>query len=493
MAAALAVTTIGGGATGVLVGVLLGLVARPIINGFWNTALSPIHNVTAFALGSVAAAVVGAVLGFLSLGADRVPRRAPRSRRAPTVSIGMVAAAVFVVAGWGLAQDADSSNQLILAALCFGLAVVSIAPLAFAALARSKPNSFSLRLAMRRTAADRRSTTIAITGSATLLLIAFATTTLIDSSITSINNSTESLIPPGQVQLTPVLKSAAANESLRGEFEKASGLHDPYMLWTATADTGLADGSTFVAESTADVGHLVGGVLTQEQQDILEDGGTLRFHDDGLTQVTFESDDGTTFDTSAISIEGLDPAWSNFDGFILRSTAKKHDVQLVYPTYVYTDLTPEQQDSAVAAGNAIGITASWVKAYQAPDVIAFPLISGAIAAGIALIAGFLLAFVSAGEARALRPTLAGLRALGLSHSWLTTALAWRMLILLVSAAVTAAIGAVIGVGCALLFGHFQFGVSVPWLPLLATILALAAFTFLGTWRASRRIRLNERG
>lgn len=493
---ALLVALTAGSAVGVVLGIAMGAALRPLIDALRDSAIGPTNGLRDIGLRSIALTLAGALITTLALNRRRRGqvepslRKSAGLRRIVCIMTGMIAA-IFCLVGAYLARIARQ-EEMILGVICFGMAMIILAPFVLGLVIRRDPASPARLLAVRRLRRETRASAWIVIGIGTLVLVSFGLSTLFASGIVSINSRTESLVPPGQIQLQQPLKSETQNERLRDEVEQFLGISDPLTLHTASGGVSLMDGSTLVINSVEDLEALTHTELSQEQRAEITRGGTLRTKAPDLDTVKFTVDDGRTITFPAGMLTGIDPSYRNFDGFILASTAAKHDINLDIRTLVYLNVTEGQARRAATTGSRLGFDPYWIRTYRAPDEFTEPLSATLSAGALSILAGLFMILYASMSARSLRPNLASLRAIGIRRSWLIQTLTLQSGTLLAVALIMAALAASIGTILTLSIADIDTDFHPPWRSIFTTIVGLVVVSGGSVLLATTKLRLSER-
>lgn len=496
---AVVVATAVGSLSGLVIGYVLVLAIRPILDVVADSTLGPLVDVPGVGGRAILVAVTGTLIGLALFGrAPRTASGAVRPRRGLTLrhaSPAIALALVFI--GIRYAQ-AKSFDDRFVSLLAFGLAVMVLGPFVLDLMTRGEPTSFSGRLGIRRLRVDSRASGWIVIGVGALLVSSFGLSTYITSSISAGNASTESLVPPHQVELAVPSDSRAAAKSVRAEFEAFTGVGDPLSLRSATAETSLGDGAVLVLRSTADVERYTAVELTTSERALLENGGVLRTKAPDVARLTLEvypsTEGGSTRQVTlpAEFLEGLDPSYRTRSAVMLASTAEALDIPVGNRSLVYTGLSASQVEKALEAPGEVGFDAGWIDTYQAPDVFTEPVSVTLAAGGLSLIGALLLVYYAAASASALRPNLAGLRALGMRQGWLMTALGIQLGAVVGTVLIVATIAAVVGVLVMLRVAGIDLELTLPWRTITVQVLGTLAGAAVAVAVASRRLRPSER-
>lgn len=480
---------------GIGAGIAVGFAIRPIMNLLSDRVIGPVHNIEAMVVSLVVASALGGGLGVLlnSLQQAAPARVAIRANRAPTQYVVLPLLSIGLLAlGYLLAQAALGVDQMILAGISFALAGVSLLPLALEILMLREPRHMPALLATRRLKADIRPTGWITATVAVLLVIAFATSTLLTSAITTMNVRNLSVVPAGQIHFAPPADfPAAAADALADDITKYLGM-TPLTFYVADGGVDILDGSTLVVENLAEFETLTQVKLDTAERKLLTDGGTLRTKQPNLATVKFESADGTPHVFSALVVERLGRRFSSSDGFILRSTAEANKISLVSKTWAFLNPSGAELTRAHDAALALGFNSDWLAVNKAPDVFSEPVESRIAAITISLLAVTIMIFFVLSTTRLLRVNLSTLRAIGASSQWLTRVLLIQIGTVLLVAVFGAAITAIVGMFATIRISGVDLSLTVPWQSLAYTVVTLIIGTTIAALIASRRLTNNER-
>jgi hypothetical protein len=489
---AIGVVSLSGALAGVLLGAGLGLVIRPLLEHIATQELSPwVVDLAWF--GAIPIAVVGAILGVMLVRAKarssatqiKAAREASQSGAIVRVCAGVVIGAFGVFLGTGTSD----LTQMSLAALLIAFAIVVVfAPIVLNIVGRQKPKSFAMRLAVRTVRSDRRQVRTVVIAIAGLQILAFTLSILLTSSIAAVNNNVESAVPPGEIVFAPQIASRHDVDVVRRAFESSLGLTNPVIEHTVAMGNNREDGPTIVVDSPADLEHLISRALSKSETAVLKNVGTLVTRRIETGSVAFPRIPGFAgASLPAAPLNRIDPSFLNVDGFILATTAAKLHLPSVNETYVYTGTTSTQRQRVEAVTAALSLNQGWVRVYRAPDQLTAPLRISAIVVALALIAAIVMLFSSLAQAKAVRPQISGLRALGVGSAFIARAIAARSAITFLISTAFGIVASSISVGIALSLANLTIGVAIPGLPITLMVFALAIFTAIVSAVATRRI------
>lgn len=492
---AVAVSLAIGLATGIGAGIAFGFAIRPVMNALSDRAIGPVHNIEGVVISLVIASALGGSLGVLlnSVRHATPIRITIRANRAPSQYMILPVMSVGLLAlGYMLAQSALSVDQIILAGISFALAGVSLLPLALDLILLRDPRHMPALLATRRLRIEIRQTSWITATVAVLLVVAFATSTLLTSAISTMNERNQSSVPVGQIHFAPPAEvPAAAADALADDIMKYLGM-EPLTFYIAGGGVDLLDGGTFVVENVADFEKLTKVRLSSAERKLLTGGGTLRTKQPNVAAVTFVLPDGSTRILAASVVGGLGNNYRSSDGFILRSSAEANKIPLVNKTRAFLNPSNAQITRAHRAAITLGFNSEWLAVSKAPDVFTEPVQSRIAAITISLLAVAIMIFFVLSATRLLRANLSTLRAVGASSRWLTRVLLIQIGTVLVIAVFGAAITAIVGMFITIRINGIDLSLTVPWQSLGFTVITLIIGTTIATAIASRRLTNKER-
>lgn len=492
---AVTVSSAAGLAIGIGAGIAVGYGLRPIMDSLSERPIGPIHDLSAMVISILIASLLGGGLALLLNSARQTvgARVLISTNRAPRHYVILpILSVVLVTIGFFLAQASRNVDEIIIAGICFAFAGVALLPLALDLILLRDPQNMPALLAVRRLrAGTRQSGWITATVSA-LLVVAFATTTLITSSFTTMNESNHSTVPMGQIYFQPSdALPASAADTLASEIENYLGMQ-PVIFHIAGGLVDILDGGTIVVDSVSDFQTLTKVKLSNADRELLISGGTLRTKEPNFAKVTFDVDDGSTQVFRASVVKGLTASYSNLDGFILRSAAESNNISLVNETRAFLDPSSDQLARARNAAIKLGFNSDWLAAHKAPDVFSEPIQSRIAAGTIALLAVVIMIFYVLAVTRLLRTNLSTLRAIGAGRRWLFGVLLTQISTVLVVAVLGAVVSAVLGMFTTIRISGLDLKLIVPGQSIGITIVTLVIGTIIATFAGSRRLTNGER-
>ena len=489
---AIAGSTLIAATVGAAVGVMGGVTTRPLLDAQSNQQLGPIYGLESYVPAVIMTTLVGVGAGISYILTSRQPRSRPRKERLRPSLIQLLPAfsALSLILGIILAQSGDL-NVRFAAPFMFGFTVVTLTPYALTLVTRIRSDSLAVTLGIRQLDAERTRVSAVAVALAAVLMLALSVLFVSFSITATLNVDRVSRMPAGQVLLAP-LNPVTGIENLRGEIEEFAGVSDPVSLSSADVSPDFQDGSIMVIQAPQDVERLLEISLTPQQVQSLDNGALLR-HKSSPTKterITFA--DGTNATLPIIQLTETITNHPGFGGFITQDTAAQLGFPTVLQSWVYVNVSPEQSTRLLDASAEFGFSPSWIVAYHPPQPISEPPLSLLIAFGSGLVASVLVAYYTSAMTRALRPTLAALQAVGVRSLWLRTVVLIQIGAVVLTAVVSAWLGAALAVYLSTLTWISNTRLNVPWVSssiLLGTLL-LAAALFL--WKAQRRLSALER-
>jgi hypothetical protein len=487
----------GAGATaGVLLGAGAGVAIRPVISRLATQELSPWAVDVAW-LASIPLVLVGTVVGMSVVRSNSrtsAAQRAAAQERSRTRAIlrtsgGVVMVSLGVFIGTGTSDIA----QMSLAALLIAFAIAFVAaPIILSLIGRLKPASFAARLAVRTVRSDRRQAGVVVVAIASLQILSFTLSILLTSSIAAVNSNVQSPVPPGQIVFAPNISSPQDLASVRRQLESRLNLRTPVDWSESGVGSSRDDGATVIVSRPGDLERLLGRKLDAAAVATLTRGGTLVTHRLDGDHVKFPPDTGFAGAVlPARSLTNIDPSYLQFDGFILATTAVRNRMPTDNQHWVYTNTSASQRDRVNAVTSALRLNPAWVRVFRAPDQLTAPLRISAIVIALALIAGIITLFSSLAQARAMRPQISGLQALGVSSIFVARAVATRTAISFILSTALGLFASSLAVAIILPLANLTFGVAIPVVSVVIMVGSLAVFTVLATGIATRRISRME--
>jgi len=493
-ALAVAVVAAAGGVAGAAVGMGAAVAGRPLIAEIATQPLGPITSLPG-TVAAIALAIVGA-LGGAGL-ADRrrsSARRSARSRsRTEHILVRLCISTVVLAAGLAIGNGTTSRTEQMLSALLIAIAIlVAATPAAIALVSRWTPEDLGARLGVRLLGSDRRSSSVIVWAVASLQVIGIAAAVVITSFVTNVNAATESVVAPGQIVLEVELDDDVTQSAVRAEVESLLGVTDPVVATTLNVGSDRGAGASRTVATASDLERLLARSLTQTERETLESGGYLLTKEPASPTVSFLAEGGIAASFTAVVMDDIDPSWRNVDGFLLVETARAAGLPLSpHPALIFTDTTPAQREAARTAAATLSFNPSWLRVYREPDELAAPLQVSALTTLVSAFAGVVLLATASAQARALRPQLAGLRALGVGGGFLARTVGTRVGATFVLSTALALCAASIGVAVSFALAQLDLGITVPIIPTSVMVGTLAVFSWVAARLSTRRLRSSE--
>ena len=478
---------------GAAVGYFGVFLARPLIDGAATNALSAQPN-PAIALTPVLCAVVGSSLGLVTFSrrgtmsvADsaRADLEEPSSRSGAWMTV--VVATVLFVGGIILSGSTDV-NLLIGATLLAGAALVLLLTLGTRLIGRSRTSSLATLLALRRMSGESRAASRVIAGLGMVLLIACTSLTLYSSSYGTLNENTESKVPPGQVWLE-------ANESVQTSLASAAssqlGTPQQVEFTFANESTTLEDGATLIVNSERDLEKLTATKLNANEKQLLQSGGTLRTKSPSLDSVTFKTASDAV-NVPALTVPGFNSSFRRVDGFVLAATAQDLGFTSVRAVTAFVGLEASQVAFGKRLPEQLGFDANWIDVYEDPDELAPSDSLNLIVFATILLSAVICILFANTVARELRPRLAALRSVGVKRSWIYRVALIQIVYLIMAALVSAILASVGAVSVMLARSAFEFDLHVPWASLGLVFVGLLLSGLAAIPFSIRQLRSSDR-
>lgn len=380
----------------------------PLVLGLWLVA--------------VLAALAAIALRVRALRPDRSIK--PDDRRFPWAALRRAAA--FVAAAWSAqpllsASDLESVSR---AALPMVTAVLLIVPDAFRLVVRAIPTDRSEWLSARRLIeADRARYSGAVVALAFSLAVPTILATLYATQWRAEDERNVSTVPAGQIHVsTGYLLEAEKVLSVVDELEAATDLPNPVMIGYPES-VYLRSPNRFGAFGLWVVGDakqletVLGQTWTQQAADVLNAGGIVSWA--GASPPLVDDARGAELPSGPTTTLEVDPAIaSSAGGAILAETARALGIPVLADQLaVYTGVTNEARQEALAAVEAAGFTSKAIQYHTEPTPTQFPSIWGVALSGLLLAMFSILWLVLHGQARHLREYAARLLAVGLDQRW----------------------------------------------------------------------------
>lgn len=486
-----AIASTRGALIGLLVGVGVSLVSRPLIASLAGQPPGVFPSAPSLVMCPVLA-VGGSVAGFALI--DNIRRRGddvatPRAKvdRAiyrNSLAVVLGAAGVFVVTG-----EASRSTQTLGAVLISVGIIAAVAGPAIRAVGRWNSRSFSTRLAARRLASEHRESTMTVVLIASLQAVGLVLITILNSSLSAANSETESFVPPDQIRVT--IPSDIDAGPIRADIEQYIGVSDPVATSTFAGQIQERNGSTWIVSDSSDIERLIGRALTSNEIAFARKGGYLLTGPASGSEASAVLVDTVVATLPALELQALDPSFKLIAGLLTEDAASKSGLEMPPPdTWTYTSVNQSQLDRAATAAADLSLDPSWIETYAAPETITASFRMILIAAMISALAAVVLLVSAGAQSRAMRPELSGLRAVGVSGRFLARVTFIRIGITIGLSLVLSAVAVTIAAAITL-----AIGIGIPVVPpvdaLIAAVVLMAGFGWLVGWWTTRRLANSE--
>lgn len=494
---------VGGTLIGIVAGLVVGALLRLVMPRFLTHPLGPVEGLPS-TIGIVLAVGVASTLL-----AGSIRRRAPQKRgvkqskvlstkrrsSVPTVVVlGTLAIIGCLTAGVAAANRMNSQTSMATAVFFFGLTLIIALPFIVKGISRLKSEDSARELAHRKIHANRTAPFVAALVALTVLLSTGFVTAL-TSQLRTFNDTTESLVPPGQARLLVMDPDAATLlPTLKRDLEEESGVNgSPY--WVLDRGTELGDGPLYTAASVQGLESLLNTTLTQQEQSLLKSGAVLRTKDTisstlGILNASMEK---VELRAPVLVRNDLDPSLSNAGGYMLQTAAEKQGVTKASIEGVFfTGLSAEQTTAMSHFPEKLRFSEAWLSVYSAPDDFEMP--TSVTVAGVSIaILGFGLMCVYAGAlGKELRPHVASLWALGLGRKWLSRTLLWQLTLTIGLGALTGLVAGIVGMAAASMFTPIPFTLTIPWTIVGLVLAGIIAGTTVGYRTGAIRLIPSDR-
>lgn len=499
-------------AAGVALGALLGLAARPLAELASTRPLSPYPNIVVPALRlwlTALLACAGAATALLLANRRSFtgPLRSMRSRAGAASNARHALATISAaLAIWQIFTIQDFESTIVLV----GTAAVTLAlmtpELVGSILARLPSSGPRRRLARQQMLGDRGRVTIVVALLTVSLGPALAMVTVLETSSASDEANRLSLAAPGQVLLlngARPLHGPPRALVARVRAGVAAG-HPPvqvYELATERSRASLAGNvsSVFAVDRVEDAVKLTNAGMTSKQKTMLRDGGMLTWdgrggHERTLTVVAQATPAARSTTTPALPAtdDAFQVNWEQrFGAMMLAQTARQLDLPMTASELVLTGVSDEMARKAERIAQDAGYQSQFVETYAPPDRAQLPPALWAAALGLAVLLLLAMFAVARAQTTALRGYMAGLIAIGLPPRWVRDVLRLELAVI---AAISTALGAVIGFGPLIAAGLTVPGtvLAIPWTHLAILTILFLGSAVLATGLASTHLKPSER-
>lgn len=519
------VSTLGG----LLVGVGLGAVARPVCDYFLAGPISPFPDVTPPALRLIGiTAVTCMVAGLALIVAYREPRAetnpvggtvdsSPRksrlrnsARRVVINSITPVRRFAALVAGLSIVAQAavlESAATAMIMAGSFGVVILLLIPdLVPAAIRRLPATGPRARLSKRQLVVDTGRAVAGVAVLSAALGVPLGMLTLLATLISTAQADSTPVVAPQQVVLSapggafhPPSREVVDAVTRKISFSEPA-IRTGYLSTDNVKVTVEGSARTLLVVDTPDAAaRLNNAPLGAEHVDTLRDGGVLVWEGEEQGQRALLVQDATSGEiivsrTPPLPVRRIDfqEPWNQpTSGLILTATARRLGLEVAEAAVVLTGVTDKEALRAEQAVIDSGLDPYQVGIYEPPEPVRVPPVYYTAALGLALVVLVTSMAVARTQVSALRGYVGRLIAVGLSRRWV------RQVLLLQSCVVvgmSTVLGLVIAVLPVLVAVQRlpNFVLSIPWRWLGIVLVAFYAATTAATLLSSRRLRATDR-
>jgi hypothetical protein len=523
---------------GGLIGVGLGLAARPICDHFLAGPISPFPNVAPPLLRLVWVSAVSCLVASLVLFATRREPQPGTGRSTPqraaigsdtmppgaTVGGGLPRAAVARIGGMitpirrfgalaaGLAAVAQIAaletvaGSMIMAGT-FGLAVLLLTPelvdVAIRALSTSDPRA---RLGRRQLVHDKDRAVVGVAVLTAALGAPLGMLTLLATLLSTAQADVTPAVAPHQV----VLSSPAgalhppSPDVVRAVTNRVAFDAPPVQvgyLWTdkvmvTVQDAGM--GTLLVVNSPDDAARLNNAPLSTEAVDTLREGGMLLWRGNEREQRSLlvrNAETGqlvsTTEPLRTSRVDFQSPWDIPTSGVLLAATAQRMGLDIQKAALVFTGVSDAQAALAKQAAIGAGLDSYEVGIYEPPKPITAPPVFYIAAVGLALVVLVTAMAVARAQVLTLRGYVGRLIAVGLSTRWVRQVLLLQSAVVVATSTLLAMLMGVLPVVITALRLP-DFSLSIPWQWLGAVLVAFYGAVACATLISSRGLRAADR-
>lgn len=464
---------------GYFAGFLVALCSRPVLDQWSRQPLAP-PRITWLVMVAVA---MGVALGFSAgvlLTRPMMGNRSFGSRhgRLARRSLAVVSAGWLL---WRLPGTQGPDDVVINTALLVVLLslVVPEATRIVGGVPWREPRS---QLAMRVLARQPRRLAATGSGLALAICLATASTTALQMFVQMDNQALSANLPPGYVTLG-TLRDAPVPSAVRSEFEDFTGLIDPIVVSRFALDQHGAPGVIASVTSVEELERLAGTQLDKAARSAILNGGALVREPTTITVASGESV------SLPVTVQWY-PRSLPFGALILDVTASTNGWTAYREGFFYPEATQRQVELAAQAHWRLGFEATFVDWHRPADQVTLTIPHLAGLAGFASLIVLLVGSFSMSQAREMRPYLARLHAVGVSHRWVQSVVRRQTMLVLAPPILAGALAAAFTISSLMVFNEAELG--IPWSALGLLALSLALGTRAGVAVGTRKLRSAER-
>lgn len=439
MLATLAATS-AGVLTGCVVAAGAGLAVRPALDAAANQPLAP------FAIGwgdmilVLAGSLVGTSIGMLSSGLVKVAKAVRFGARPRRVAAGI--AALSLVSQF---PGPDDGIAMTVTYSLFAMTVALLSPDVLTLLIESTKRrgmATQLGAAMLN---PRQGFVAALLAPLTLVIsLSGGAIAITAGSLAAANAQLTASIPPGFAVLRTLDASKPVPSSIRSRFEEVTGLSNPVVSWGAGIEDlprGF-DGEPRLFSSLADIERWLGHPLTTQQATALES-GALGLFAPAEGKVAISPVEGRWVDLEPVQIDAPKEWAANYGGILLEPAVSRLRLKKVNEEIIYSSVSADQQISVADAAARLGIEPGYIVFNKLPVPYSLPDSFRWALAALCVVAAGLMVILVTGQARAMRPQLGALKAIGVPQSWIAQVLGFQVALVCLTSGVLAG-GVVVG-------------------------------------------------
>lgn len=405
---------------GAVVGGGISWPVRPLLDLAANQPLAPF----AVAWGDVALVIGGLVVGGLVGLAP--PLRLPDRMLGPRVRRGTAG-----VVALGLVSQLPGPDDGVAMTITYSLLAVLVALLSPELLGwlsgRVGVRSAAAKLGVAMLEPRHRFAATTMVILTALTSMAGGSVAIASGQLTAASEKLVGPIPVGYVLLRSQAATDPVPKSVRQPFEGLLGVSDPLETWGVDGDEfpeGI-QGEARLLDSQADFEEWIGHSLTADQAATLADGAIAVAHPpDG--PVSIEVGGGRWIEFDSVVVDMPKELAENYGGFLLAPAVAELKLGRVAHELAYVGLTPAQEALLPGAAARLGFEPAYLVIPRTPAAYAMPQSFVWALVALCLVAAVVMVGLVMTQAKALRPRLAALNAIGLPRGWVSRVLSTQV-------------------------------------------------------------------
>jgi len=407
--------TVAGAVVGCVVAAVAGWALRPLLDAAANQPLAP------FAIGwgdmmlVLAGSLIGSLIGMFSSGLVRAAKGVRFGAKSRRVAAG--------IASLGLVSQLAGPDDGIAMTVTYSLLAVTVSLLSpdvlTLLLESTKRRGMSTQLGAAMLM-PRQGFVAALLAPLTLVIsLSGGAIAITAGQLTAANAQLTASIPPGFAVLRTLDTSSPVPASIRTRFEEVTGLSNPVVSWGA----GMKDlsrgfqGEPRLFSSVTDIERWLGHPLTAEQATALQS-GALGLFGPAEGKVAISPAEGRWVDMTHVQIEAPKEWAANYGGILLEPAVNRLRLNRVNEEITYASVSVDQQISVADAAARLGIDPGYIVFNKSPAPYSLPSSFRWALAALCVVAAGLMMILVTGQAKALRPQLAALKAIGIPQAWI---------------------------------------------------------------------------